>query len=65
MGMGGVSMGSLLLIFLIVLLLFGTRRLRDIGEDLGAAVRHFRRGLDGKGLEEPKKTLGKDEPTLS
>jgi len=45
MGLGGVSFGSLLLIFLIVIVLFGTKRLRDIGEDLGHAVRNFRKGL--------------------
>jgi sec-independent protein translocase protein TatA len=45
MGFGGVSMGSLLLIFLIVLVLFGTKKLRTIGEDLGQAVRSFRKGL--------------------
>jgi sec-independent protein translocase protein TatA len=45
MGLGGVSIGSLLLIFLIVLVLFGTKKLRNIGEDLGQAVRSFRKGL--------------------
>lgn len=45
MGFGGVSIGSLVLIFLIIALLFGTKRLRDIGEDLGHAVRNFRKGL--------------------
>jgi len=45
MMLGGVSIGSLLLIFLIVVLLFGTKKLRDIGEDLGHAVRSFRKGL--------------------
>lgn len=47
MGLGGISLGSLLLIFLIVALLFGTKKLRDIGEDLGHAVRSFRKGLQG------------------
>jgi len=46
MGFGGVSIGSLLLIFLIVLLLFGTQKLRNIGEDLGQALRGFRKGLN-------------------
>ncbi len=46
MGLGGVSPGSLLLILLIALLLFGTKRLRNIGEDLGHAVRSFRKGLN-------------------
>lgn len=45
MGIGGVSFGSLLLIFLIVVVLFGTKRLRGLGEDLGQAVRQFRKGL--------------------
>jgi sec-independent protein translocase protein TatA len=45
MGIGGISIGSLLLIFLIILLLFGSKKLRDIGEDLGHAVRSFRKGL--------------------
>jgi len=49
MGLGGISFGSLLLIFLIIVVLFGTKRLRDIGEDLGQAVRNFR-----KGLQEPE-----------
>ncbi len=45
MGLGGISIGSLILVFLIVLILFGTNKLRTIGEDLGQAVRSFRKGL--------------------
>ena len=41
----GLSFGSLLLILCIVMVLFGTKRLRDMGSDLGAAVRSFRKGL--------------------
>jgi sec-independent protein translocase protein TatA len=41
----GISLGSLLLILLIVIVLFGTKRLRHIGEDLGAAVKSFRKGM--------------------
>ena len=48
MGFGGISPGSLILIFLIVLILFGTKRLRNIGEDLGHALKSFRKGLDGQ-----------------
>lgn len=46
MGISGVSPGSLLLIFLIVALLFGTKRLRGLGEDLGQAFRGFKKGLN-------------------
>lgn len=45
MGLSGVSPLSLLLILLIVMVLFGTNRLKSIGSDLGAAVRNFRQAL--------------------
>lgn len=45
MGFRGVSFGSLLLIFMIIVVLFGTKRLREIGNDLGIAIRSFRQGL--------------------
>lgn len=42
------SPGSLLLTFLIALILFGSKKLSSIGEDLGKAVRSFRKGLNGE-----------------
>lgn len=45
MGIGGVSPGSLILIFLIVILLFGTKKIQTLGEDLGKAIRGFKKGL--------------------
>jgi len=45
MGLGGISVGQLLLILLIIVVLFGTKKLRGIGEDLGQALKHFRKGL--------------------
>jgi sec-independent protein translocase protein TatA len=47
MGLSGVSMSELLIVLLIVALLFGTRRLRTIGTDLGTAIRGFRRSMSG------------------
>lgn len=41
----GISLGSLLVIFFIILILFGTKRLREMGSDLGAALKSFRKGL--------------------
>lgn len=43
--MGFRSIESLILILLIVLVIFGAKRLRDLGGDLGAAVKNFRKGL--------------------
>ena len=45
MGFSGMSIGSLLLIFGMVVLLFGTKKLRTLGRDLGAAVNGFRKAL--------------------
>ena len=42
MGLGGISIWQLLIILVIVLLLFGTKRLRNIGADLGNAIKGFR-----------------------
>ena len=53
MGFRGISFGSLLLIFMIVIVLFGTKRIREIGKDLGAAVQNFRKGLQEEEIEEP------------
>jgi sec-independent protein translocase protein TatA len=43
--MGFRNFGSLLIIFLIIMMVFGTQRLRDIGNDLAVAIRSFRKGL--------------------
>ena len=45
-GFAGVSPLSLVLILAIVVVLFGTKRLRHMGQDLGAAVKGFRKGLE-------------------
>jgi sec-independent protein translocase protein TatA len=45
MGMGGISIWQLLIILVIVLLLFGTKRLKNIGSDLGGAVKGFRSAM--------------------
>lgn len=42
MGFGGVSIWQLLIVLVIVLLLFGSKKLRGIGSDLGNAVKGFR-----------------------
>lgn len=42
----GISMTQLLVIAVIVLLLFGTKRLRNIGSDLGAAIKGFKKSMN-------------------
>lgn len=45
MGLGGISIWQLLIILVIIVLLFGTKRLRNIGTDLGSAIRGFRNSI--------------------
>ncbi len=72
MGIGGISVGSLLLVLVIVLLVFGTKKLRNVGSDLGGAIKGFRsamkEGEEGKGeskegSEEDPSRLNRDETT--
>jgi sec-independent protein translocase protein TatA len=37
----------IVLLVVVVVLIFGTKKLRNIGSDLGGAVRDFKKGLDG------------------
>ncbi|AVI66262.1 twin-arginine translocase subunit TatA [Shewanella sp. WE21] len=52
--MGGISIWQLLIVALIVVLLFGTKKLRSLGGDLGGAVKGFKNAMSS---EEDKKAL--------
>ncbi|MFD2165755.1 Sec-independent protein translocase subunit TatA [Thalassotalea euphylliae] len=43
--MGGISIWQLLIIAVIVILLFGTKKLRTLGTDLGSAVKGFKKAV--------------------
>lgn len=45
MGIGNIGWVQLLVVLVIVLLIFGTKRIRNIGSDLGGAIREFRKGV--------------------
>lgn len=57
MGLGGISIWQLLIILVIVLLLFGTKRLKGLGSDLGGAIKGFKKAMneDEAAQEEQKK----------
>ncbi len=76
MGAGGISIWQLLIILVIVLLLFGTKRLKSIGSDLGNAVKGFRSamseaekdedGTDPKQIDRPaEKRAGEDDASFA
>lgn len=48
----GISIWQLLIVLLIVLLLFGTKRLRGIGKDLGGAMKGFRDAVREPGQDD-------------
>lgn len=53
---GGISVTQLLILLVIVMLVFGTKRLRNIGSDLGSAIKGFRKGVEEEPEEkEPEK----------
>lgn len=45
MGLGGISIWQLLIILVIVILLFGTKRLKNLGTDLGSAIKGFKKSV--------------------
>lgn len=48
MGISGISIWQLLIILAIVVMLFGTKRLRNMGSDLGEAIKGFRNSINDK-----------------
>lgn len=62
MGLGGISIWQLLIVLVIVIMLFGTSRLRTLGSDLGSAVKGFRKSMadDDESLVERKDDSQKD-----
>lgn len=50
----GISIWQLLIVLVIVLLLFGTKRLRNLGSDLGGALKGFRSAMNEHESEEDK-----------
>ncbi|WP_266157439.1 Sec-independent protein translocase subunit TatA [Dyella silvatica] len=49
-----MSITHLIILLVVVVLIFGTKKLRNIGSDLGGAVRDFKKGLDGGEGDKPK-----------
>jgi len=65
MGLGGISIWQLLIVLAIVIMLFGTKRLRTLGSDLGSAVKGFRKSMqeeEDKSEESAKLEADAGEP---
>ncbi|WP_430460972.1 Sec-independent protein translocase subunit TatA [Thalassolituus sp. LLYu03] len=53
--LGGISIWQLLIILAIVIMIFGTKKLRNLGGDLGGAIKSFKKAVndDGSKADEP------------
>ena len=61
--MGGISIWQLLIIAVIVVLLFGTKKLRNLGGDLGSAVKGFKNAIGDE--KESTQSAEKTSDTLA
>lgn len=59
--MGSFSIWHWLIVLLIVVLVFGTKKLRNIGEDLGGAVKGFKQGMRDGAEEKPVEKIASAE----
>ncbi|ESP92295.1 MULTISPECIES: Sec-independent protein translocase subunit TatA [Pseudoalteromonas] len=68
MGLGGISIWQLLIVLAIIVLLFGTKKLRGMGGDLGNAVKGFKKAMsdeDNKEADKPKDAIQSQAQTKS
>ena len=57
-----MSITHIVLLLLVVVLIFGTKKLRNIGSDLGGAMRDFKKGLEGEDKPKDEQRLQADPP---
>lgn len=56
----GISIWQLLIILAIVLLLFGTKRLKNMGGDIGGAIKNFKKEVSNAESDDEKSEKPKD-----
>jgi sec-independent protein translocase protein TatA len=65
MGLGGISIWQLLIVLAIIILIFGTKKFKNIGGDLGGAVKGFKKAMsedaDKKEEDDDKKQLKQED----
>jgi sec-independent protein translocase protein TatA len=62
--MGGISVWQLLIVAVIVLLLFGTKRLRTLGGDLGTSIKGFKDSMKDGAADAQKKVAAEEESVI-
>ena len=62
---GGISIWQLLIILVVVILIFGTKKLRTLGGDLGGAVKGFKKAMNDEEKKEADKLENKADAQFS
>lgn len=63
MGFGGISIWQLLIVLAIVILIFGTKRLKNLGGDVGGAIKSFKDAMNNDDSKKTPESLeDKDKP---
>jgi sec-independent protein translocase protein TatA len=60
MGLGGISIWQMLIVLAIVILIFGTKRLKNLGGDVGGAIKTFKQAMNEDDKKEPESLESKD-----
>ncbi|GAA0255153.1 twin-arginine translocase TatA/TatE family subunit [Rhodanobacter caeni] len=60
-----MSITHLVILLIVVVLIFGTKKLRNIGSDLGGAMRDFKKGLEGEDKPKDEQRLQADPPAAN
>ena len=63
--MGGLSIWHWIIVLVVVVLVFGTKRLRNAGKDLGEAVKGFKEGMNDPDKDKPASRLSDDRSAES
>lgn len=62
MGLGGIGIWQLLIVLVIIMLIFGTKKLKNLGTDLGGAIKGFKSAMD-EGNKDARKEQAPDQLT--
>ncbi len=61
--MGGIGIWQLLIVAVIIVLLFGTKKLRNLGSDLGSAVKGFKSAVTDESAKKDAESIDEDIST--
>lgn len=61
MGFGGISIWQLVIVLGIIILLFGTKKLRNLGGDVGSAVKGFKKAMNDDSADQEQKKITEEK----